>query len=119
LLTIPVLQLVFIVGGKADHRMLSHKLAGAPGRQVALAEVKPRFEQHGDVGPVIDDEQDAAAPAERRDRFGEGEGRAIESGFMTELEDADAGVNERLGRGDQVVTARANRVCVEDRIEPG
>ena len=93
------------MGREPENTSVADQGAGRGGRKVVLSQVQGGIEEHRHVGAVIDDKEGSGGGAHAGDSFGLVENFAREVCFMTELEDADAGVEEGFGCGDEAESA--------------
>ena len=75
------------------------------------------MEQHGVVRAIVDDERNVGAAAETGDPLGAFEHFAAPEGFVADLKDACASLEEGFGRRYGAETGALERSCVENRVD--
>ena len=110
-------KLIDIVAGKTDRGAGAEQLAGVGGREIVLAHVQAGFEQHGEIGAVVDDERRARFPAQAGYLPGGFKHVAAPVSFVADLQDAGAAFEERRSGGLEANAAPGQRCRVGDGVE--
>ena len=89
-------------------------------RQIVLADVQAGFEQHGEIGAVVDDQECAPASRHRRATVrAESKKPRLQCPLVPDLQDSGAALQKRGGGGFQRDGAAFERFRIENRVDPG